>query len=124
MKSLISFVCYFSAWVEEDNIKDYAEYKEKFTISIKARALKEAVAHIEDYIQRKEVWSIFKQRIELFYLNFFFLRKLQKNPDAILEEDNDIVEGPTEVSEDEDDEYDFDSDVEVQTKKTPKVCFS
>lgn len=44
-----------SAWVRAENVKDYLEYKEKYTQNIKLRALRDAVDHIEDYIKRKEV---------------------------------------------------------------------
>lgn len=39
-----------SAWIEENNIKNYLEYKEQLIKSSKTAAFKEAVQKIEEYI--------------------------------------------------------------------------
>lgn len=41
---------FFSAWIEENNIKNYLEYKEQLIKSSKTAAFKEAVQKIEEYI--------------------------------------------------------------------------
>lgn len=41
---------YYSAWIEENNIKNYLEYKDQLIKSSKTAAFKEAVQKIEEYI--------------------------------------------------------------------------
>lgn len=42
--------CFTSAWIEENNIKNYLEYKDQLIKSSKTAAFKEAVQKIEEYI--------------------------------------------------------------------------
>lgn len=42
------------AWIEDNNIKPYQEYKEQLIKSCKTTAFKEAIAQIEDYIEHPE----------------------------------------------------------------------
>lgn len=50
--NLLIFVidCFTSAWIEENNIKNYLEYKDQLIKSSKTAAFKEAVQKIEEYI--------------------------------------------------------------------------
>ncbi|KAM3958335.1 LOW QUALITY PROTEIN: nucleosome-destabilizing factor [Aphomia sociella] len=45
------------AWIEENNIKPYQEFKEQLIKSCKTVAFKDAVAQIEDYIENPEKYS-------------------------------------------------------------------
>lgn len=44
-----------SAWIEDNNIKPYQEYKEQLIKSCKTAAFKEAVNQIEEFIVNPEV---------------------------------------------------------------------
>lgn len=50
---------FFSAWIEENNIKNYLEYKDQLIKSSKTAAFKEAVQKIEEYISDPIVSRIF-----------------------------------------------------------------
>jgi hypothetical protein len=49
------FFCFFaySAWIEENNIKPFFEYKEQLMKSSKSGPFKEAVEAIENFIRKK-----------------------------------------------------------------------
>lgn len=48
--SVFYIYIYFSAWIEENNIKNYLEFKDQLIKSSKTAAFKEAVQKIEEYI--------------------------------------------------------------------------
>lgn len=56
---LVAFLC-FSAWIEDNNIKPYEKFKEKFTGLCKTAPFKEAVLDIENYITKRNVSIFFK----------------------------------------------------------------
>lgn len=47
------FISLFSAWIEENNIKPYFQFKDQLVKSNKSAAFKEAITAIEDYIKNK-----------------------------------------------------------------------
>jgi hypothetical protein len=55
----VAFLC-FSAWIEDNNIKPYEKFKEKFTGLCKTAPFKEAVLDIENYITKRNVSIFFK----------------------------------------------------------------
>lgn len=54
-----TFFLEHSAWIEENNIKNYLEYKEQLIKSSKTAAFKEAVQKIEEYISDPVVSKFF-----------------------------------------------------------------
>lgn len=50
-----AFLSATSAWIEDNNIKPYQDFKEQLIKSCKTTAFKEAVAQIEDFMVHPEV---------------------------------------------------------------------
>jgi len=65
-------IIYFSAWIEESQIKPYFIFKDQLIKSNKSGAFKDALQAIEDYIKSSGDVSINKLRLFKLLLSFLF----------------------------------------------------
>ncbi|KAI4462927.1 hypothetical protein MML48_4g00006075 [Holotrichia oblita] len=61
---LITYQCNFSAWVDDENIKPYLEFKPILATSSKNSSFRKAVAEIDEYIKKRNSDPNFKLETE------------------------------------------------------------